>query len=207
MLFKIIAYTSITLLSAFGLLILLGLLLTDGHTEQPVEVQPSTGDKPNPTPLAVVQQIKLLSELNTGISFVQTVVTVMDKSELLGFSVGSAEILYVAAGQVRAGVDLSEISESDISSDGVIHVRLPKAKILSSQLDIENSYAYDVRESFLFAPDTISLQSEAQRIALDRVVSAALKGGILKASADNAAQVVEKFLEGFLGEDVIVETT
>lgn len=207
MLFKIIAYTSITLVSAFALLLLLGLLLADGHSEQPVEVQSATENISNPTPLAVVQQIKLLSELNAGISFVQTVVTVMDKNELLGFSVGSAEILYVAAGQVRAGVDLSEINESDISSDGVIHVRLPKAKILSSQLDIENSYAYDVRESFLFSPDTISLQSEAQRIALDRVVSAALKGGILKASADNAAQVVEKFLEGFLGEDVIVETT
>lgn len=207
MLFKLAAYTSMTLVSAFMLLLALGLLLTEDQPEHAVEIQPESELELDPTPIAVVEQIKLLSELNTGISFVQTVVTVMEKSELFGISVGSAEILYVAAGQVRAGVDLSQITESDITSDGVIRVRLPKAKILSSQLDIENSYAYDVRESFLFAPDTISLHSEAQKIALDRVVSAALKGGILKASADNAAQVLEKFLEGFLGEDVIVEAT
>ena len=207
MLFKLAAYTSMTLVSAFTLLLALGLLLTEDIPEHAVEIQPKSELELDPTPVAVVEQIKLLSELNTGISFVQTVVTVMEKSELLGFSVGSAEILYVAAGQVRAGVDLSQINESDITSDGVIRVRLPKAKILGSQLDIENSYAYDVRESFLFAPDTISLHSEAQKIALDRVVCAALEGGILKASADNAAQVVEKFLEGFLGEDVIVEAT
>lgn len=207
MLFKIVAYTSIALVSAFFLLVLLGLLLIEDHSPQPVEVQSERKQESTPTPFAVVEQIKLLSELNTGISFVQTVVTVMDKNELFGMTVGSSEILYVAAGQVRAGVDLSEIDESDISFDGVIHVCLPKAKIFSSQLDIENSYAYDVRESFLFAPDTISLQSDAQKIALDRIVSAALKRGILKASGENAALVVEKFLESFLGEDVIVEAT
>lgn len=207
MLFKIVAYTSITLVSAFVLLVLACLLLTEGDSTQAVEVQPGSAPENPRTPLAVIEQIKLLSELNTGISFVQTVVTVMDRNELFGVPVGSAEILYVAAGQVRAGIDLSEIDESDISSDGVIRVRLPKPKILSSQLDMENSYAYDVRESFLFAPDAVSLQEEAQKLALERVVCSALEGGILKASADNAAQVVEKFLEGFLGEDVIVETT
>jgi hypothetical protein len=52
---------------------------------------------------------------------------------------------------------------------------------------MESSYAYDVRESFLFAPDALSLQQEAQELSLKRVVYEALKGGIMKASADNAA--------------------
>ena len=47
---------------------------------------------------------------------------------LAGYVIGSTNLLYLAYGEVRAGVDLDQISEADIQlNDAAISITLPPA--------------------------------------------------------------------------------
>ena len=49
---------------------------------------------------------------------------------LAGYVIGSTNLLYLAYGEVRAGVDLDQISEADIQlNDAAISITLPPPQI------------------------------------------------------------------------------
>ena len=155
----------------------------------------------------VVKKVQSLKELHTGSSWIQTVVAYEEKNEVLGISVGSAKMMYVAFGEVRAGVDLSELDDNQVwMNKDTIRVRLPAVKILDSKIDVDQSFVYDVRTSLILAPDTTLLQSDAERVALKKIVETAVEEGLLDVATENAVHVVKGLLEGFvMGKDVIVE--
>ena len=155
----------------------------------------------------VVKKVQSLKELHTGSAWIQTVVAYEEKNEVLGIPVGSAKMMYVAFGEVRAGVDLSELDDNQIwMNKDTIRVRLPAVKILDSKIDVDQSFVYDVRTSLILAPDTTLLQSDAERVALKKIVETAVEEGLLDVATENAVDVVRELLEGFvMGKDVIVE--
>ena len=114
-------------------------------------------------------------------------------------------MLYIAVGEVRAGVDLGQLSSEDIKvQHNTLHIQLPAVKVLDFKLDVEQSRIYDVRRSLFLAPDASLLHQDIQRQALEQTREAALKSGILVTAEQNVVRMV-KGLFSDLGYTVVVE--
>nr|MDJ0708509.1 DUF4230 domain-containing protein [Leptolyngbyaceae cyanobacterium MO_188.B28] len=75
----------------------------------------------------VVRQIREASELTTAVFAMEAVVPTSSDRTLVGYVIGKTNLLYLAYGEVRAGVDLSELADDNVWTieDGSIRVLLP----------------------------------------------------------------------------------
>jgi hypothetical protein len=157
----------------------------------------------------VVQQLRGASELTTAIFAMEAVVPTRSDRTLAGYVIGSTNLLYLAYGEVRAGVDLSQITTADIDlSDSAIAITLPPPKILDSKLDLNRSNVYDYDRGFWgFGPDNApELQELAQQEALSKIEAAACSEGLLEEANGRAEMVVEQLLSTAGFETVTVIT-
>nr|WP_290665536.1 DUF4230 domain-containing protein [Ardenticatena sp.] len=168
--------------------------------------------QPTPTPridirAVIVRQVRGASELTTALYSMETIVAQSQARELLGVQVGETKMIYVAYGEVRAGVDLSEIDASNVQvvSDTVT-IRLPPPKILDAKIDVERSYVYDFDKS-LFGPVDPTMQSRAEQLALEKIRRAACENGILEEANTRAEIAVRALLEAASFRRVRVITT
>ncbi len=167
---------------------------TSSPTPTPT-LSPTSTSSPTSTPTprpVIIEHIRAASELVTVHYTVQKVVESFRENQmwtsrietLLGVS--GQRVLLVAYGEVRAGLDLSQIEEGDVIVDGEqVAVVLPMAEILSSKLDNEKTYVYDY-EKGIFSPDDPGLFDEVRQIAEKEIVEAALEDGILDKAQTNA---------------------
>ena len=87
--------------------------------------------EPQPAPKVdvrsiVVKQVQDASELTTAIFTMEAVVPTQQDSTVGGLVIGSTKLLYIAHGEVRAGIDLSKISVADVQAVGeTLTVKLP----------------------------------------------------------------------------------
>lgn len=157
----------------------------------------------------VVQQVRGMSELTTAIYTMQTVVPTKRDRTVAGYVVGTTTLLYIAQGEVRAGVDLSQISQANVESiNGTIRLRLPPPRILDSKIDVNHSSVYDYDRGFLgLGPDVApELQQLAQRQTLQTIVASACEQGILQEANDRARLVVGQLLTTAGYANAVVET-
>jgi len=157
----------------------------------------------------VVQQLRGASELTTAIFAMEAVVPTRSDRTVAGYVIGSTNLLYLAYGEVRAGVDLSQISPADIQlGDSAIAITLPSPKILDSKLDLTRSTVYDYDRGFLgFGPDNApELQQMAQQDALAKIEAAACSEGILVDANRRAETVVSQLLSSAGFETITVNT-
>ncbi len=159
-------------------------------------------DKPQPEPKVdlrsmVVQQVRNASELTTAVYTMETVVPTSRDRTVGGYVVGTTTLLYIAYGEVRAGVDLSALQATDVRVSGdSITLRLPSPKILDSKIDVNRSKVYDYDRGFMgLGPDVApELQDLAQRKTLEKIVESACTGGILNQASDRAKLVIGQLL-------------
>jgi Protein of unknown function (DUF4230) len=155
----------------------------------------------------VVKQVQDASELTTAIFTMEAVVPTQQDNNVGGLVIGSTKLLYIAYGQVRAGVDLSQIKPTDVVPTPTgFSVRLPAARLLDSKIDVSRSNVYDYNRGFMgLGPDTApTLQTLAQQKALEKIVDAACREGILQKASDRARLVVSQ-LVNLPGQQVTVE--
>ena len=165
----------------------------------------------------VVQQVRDISELSTAVFNMEAVVPSRRDRTLGNLTVGSTTLLYIAYGEVRAGIDLSQLQPSDVTRSVTpqgdqLTITLPPAQILDQKIDINRSSVYDYDRGFLnLGPDSaIELQSVASQAALNKIVTAACQQGILDQASDTARLVVSQLMATAgqsTGQSVIVETT
>jgi len=163
---------------------------------------------------AVVNRMQGVSELTTSVFTIQSVVPAEKDRKLGNLTVGTTRLLYVAQGEVRAGVDLSAVTAEDVTvekeTDSVV-VKIPAAEILDSKLDVQESRVYDYDRGFLnLGPDAApQLQSLAQQKTLDKAVSAACSQGILNQARDRAEMTIEQLLtaSGYSNVKVVSEVS
>jgi hypothetical protein len=156
----------------------------------------------------VLQQVREASELTTAVYTMQAVVPTSQDAALGGVVVGTTKLLYIAHGEVQAGVDLGKLTGTNLQVSGnTVRVRLPAPQILNSKIDVNRSNVYDYNRGFLgLGPDTApELQMLAQRKALQTVVTAACGDGILQRANDRAKFVVTSLLTTAGFEAVNVE--
>jgi hypothetical protein len=165
-------------------------------------------------PTMVVNRIQGVSELTTAVFTMQSIVPTEKDRKLGNFTVGTTRLLYVAQGEVRAGVDLGAVTAEDVTveeeTDSVV-VKIPAAEILDSKLDVRESRVYDYDRGFLnLGPDAAAqLQSLAQQKTLNQVVSAACNQGILNQARDRAEMTIEELLtaSGYRNVKVVSEVS
>jgi hypothetical protein len=160
----------------------------------------------------VVEQIRLASELTTAVFTMEAVVPAQSDRKIGNYTVGKTNLLYIAYGEVRAGVNLEEIGAADVSpsADGTsVVLTLPAAKLLDTKIDVARSSVYDYSRGFLnLGPDRApELQSAAQQEALIEIEKAACDQNILNQANDRAELVVTQLLQSAGFETVTVETS
>ncbi|MEM1240079.1 MAG: DUF4230 domain-containing protein [Cyanobacteria bacterium P01_H01_bin.26] len=152
----------------------------------------------------VVNQVQGASELTTAIFSMEAVVPTESNRTVGNYVIGQTNLLYIAHGEVRAGIDLSAISEANIevvddSGDlpPSLVVNLPAPKILDSKLDVTRSDVYDYDRGFLqLGPDRApELQTLAQQEALKRIRQGACDEGILTMASERAEVTMRQLIE------------
>ena len=146
-------------------------------------------------PQVQIKDIQNLKELAT-VKYVTEVIVPTSKARRL---VSDSKLLYIARGEVQAGIDLIELKEEDIKNNieqNSIKVTLPVAKILNKKIDVDASYVYSYDNGFLnFDSETgHKLQTQAQRDGLEKMVDAACKSDIITNANNNAKVAIEKFI-------------
>lgn len=164
----------------------------------------------------IVQQIRQSSELTTASFTMQAVVPAQQDATVSGFVFGTTKLLYIAHGEVKAGVDLARLdpaqiqlraTEADNGSVNGVRIQLPIAQVLDQKIDVNRSQVYDYNRGFLgLGPDTgPALQSLAQQTALLTITTAACEAGILERASDRAKLVVTQLLQAAGHQNVVVE--
>ncbi|NET87155.1 MAG: DUF4230 domain-containing protein [Kamptonema sp. SIO1D9] len=161
-------------------------------------------------PTQIVSKLRGASELTTAVFAMEAVVPARQDRKLGKIVVGSTTLLYIAYGEVRAGVDLSELETEDIAvTDERIEVILPPPQILDSKIDVNRSRVYDYNRGFLgLGPDVApELQTLAQQTTLQRIVTTACSDGVLKEANDRAQLTVTQLLSTTGYKQVEVKTS
>ncbi len=156
----------------------------------------------------VVDQIQGVSELTTAIFAMEAVVPASRDRKLGNYVIGRTTLLYIAYGEIRAGIDLSHVTSDDVQIAGSsLRLRLPPPEVLDSKIDVNKSRVYDYDRGFLgLGPDTApELQELAQRETLQRILEAACDSGVLDEANERAEAAVGQFLESTGYEDVTIE--
>lgn len=149
-----------------------------------------------PNPVVIVEEINSLSRLETSVYSFQDILQIERNQDLL-FGVFGESLLFVAYGDVIAGVDLSKMSTDDLQvvSPTKVIVRLPEAEIFLTDLDNDRSYVAN-RDLGLFTRGNAELETKIRQEAENQMLEAALADGIL----ENANEEARNFMGNFLGQ-------
>lgn len=157
----------------------------------------------------VVNKVRGASELTTAVFTMEAVVPTRQDRKLAGYTVGTTTLLYIAYGEVRAGVDLKDLKADNVKViNDTIQLQLPPPRILDSKIDVNRSSVYDYDRGFLgLGPDTApQLQTLAQQETLKKIVTTACQSNLLAQANDRAQLVVEKLLNTAGYKQVEVKT-
>ena len=161
-------------------------------------------------PTLVVKQIKGVEELTTTVYTMETTVPTSAERKLGDFVLATTQLLYIGHGEVRAGIDLSQITTEDIKVSGnKIVINLPPPQILDSKIDVHQSRIYDYDRGFLnLGPDVApDLQILAQQQTLAKIVTTACQEGILDTANEKAKDAIAQLFANTNYEQIEINTT
>lgn len=175
----------------------------------PPEPEPESVEIVRPTP-SVVTALRDLARLESAEAHVERVVDLRDRQSVFFGTVDADDaILLVAAGDIVAGVDLSQLPDDAIEADITAHrvrIRLPPAQVFSARLDNQRTYVH-TRTTDVLARRSQTLETRARQEAERTLQAAALEGGLLTRADRNAARTVESLVRSLGYTDVDVQVT
>ena len=162
------------------------------------------GDWPTPLPdgEAVVLAMQSVARLETAQFTIEKVIIKEQGQGALGALFGD-RVIFVAHGEVIAGVDLSKLVQGDVAvlPNGRAFVTLPAAEILVTTIDNDKSYVVD-RQTGLLTKGNINLETEARQEAQHEIENAALEAGVLDQAQKNAETYLRQLLSALGYTDV-----
>lgn len=162
-----------------------------------------------PIPTLVVERLRQVKELHTVTFTSESLIPATAERTIGELVVGKTELLYLAYGEVRAGIDLTQLDASSVqASETGIEIILPPAQILDSKIDVHRSRVYHYHRGFLnLGPDQgPELQSLAQRRALQRLVATACSAGVLEQANDETRTLVSQLFQDAGYDQIQVKT-
>ncbi len=158
-----------------------------------------------PDPVTIMREINNLARLETAEYLPEKILSADTGPTFLGLF--DDNLLFVARGQVIAGVDLANLTQADIQAVTfqTVTIRMPAAEIFVATLDNENSYVADRdigigRRIGGIDPD---LETRVRREAVSAIEEAALEAGILELADENARNVIEGILKAVGFQEVV----
>lgn len=158
---------------------------------------------------AVIRQIQALNRLEATTYLTEQVITAEQGGNAFYNFFRGDKLLLVASGEVIAGFDLTRLRPEDVqvSPDGqTTTVNLPPAQVLISRLDNEKTRVYS-RDTGIFTAGNPGLESEARRVAEQRIVQAACDGGILKRAVEDGQRNIENLVKALGTKNVVVNAS
>jgi hypothetical protein len=147
---------------------------------------------------ALVTRVRALNRLETTAMRVVHVSTITQEYELVPNALAGDQLTFLAAGDVIAGIDLSQLRKEDVrrEADGTIVVRLPPPQILVTRLDNRESRVINRKTGFLRRAD-VHMEGRARQYAEQGIRNEALKKGVLTLASQNAEVKVAELLHMF----------
>ncbi len=161
---------------------------------------------PEPQPIVItIESITPLGELATVKYKVMADITneriPNDIRKNLG---GKEQIVMLVYGDVKAGFDLSKLSDENLWVDGKrVQLVLPDPEILSTSIDYDRTRIITYRKSFLVGNDP-ALQQETLGMAKDAMIKSALEGDVLQMARQYGQLFFENHLRSLGFEEVKV---
>ncbi len=157
-----------------------------------------------PSPITVIRDMRSLARLETIQFTVEKVITA-EKNQGALESLFGDRLIFVAHGNVIAGIDMAKLGAGDLDyRDGLLVVRLPQPEVFVSALDNEKSYVYD-RDTGLLTKGDIHLEFAARLSAEKEIEKAAIEDRILELARQNAESYLSRLLGDLGFPDVIFE--
>jgi len=157
-----------------------------------------------PDPITIIRDVRSLARLETIQYTVEKVITSETGQGPFGALFGD-KLIFVAHGQVIAGVDMSKLGADDLEvRNGVLHVRMPEPEIFIVALDNEKSYVYD-RSTGLLTKGDVNLEANARQVAEQEIGKAALEDNIINLARQNAENYLLRLFTSLGYPDVIFE--
>ncbi len=151
-----------------------------------------------PDPVTIVREVNQIARLETA-SFIGEKVIVAEKNTDTLFGLFEESIVFIAYGEVIAGVDLEKIRPEDIQviNPTTVQVHLPDPEILVVALDNERSSVVDRDQGLLvgFTGVDPQLESQVRREGEKALEEAALEFGLLREAEENARAYLSNLLE------------
>ncbi|MCC6614688.1 MAG: DUF4230 domain-containing protein [Anaerolineae bacterium] len=146
------------------------------------------------TATVILERIQALAELTTTrYNFSGLVTSERQMPPLLQLIYGERQVL-VAVGTIEAGVDLRHLTSDSIQLVGnTMQITLPPAQLQSCAIDESKTYVMQ-RDTGIFAPESLSLDSDARRFAIAQFRDQALESGVLQQAQDEARTVITQMM-------------
>lgn len=160
-----------------------------------------------PDPVTIVREINDMARLETASVSLEKLVTAKQNDDVLWGALGET-MIFVAYGDVIAGVDMAKIEIGDLQvvDPITVMVNLPETEILVTRLDNERSYVADRDTGLLlsvFGNSDPQLETQVRQVAEREILTAALAGDLMQRADVNAHQYMQEFLVGLGFENVI----
>jgi hypothetical protein len=150
-----------------------------------------------PDPVIIVTEIQDLARLETASYTFEKVIRAERGDQRLLWGAFGESLLFVAHGEVVAGVDLAQMSTSDLQvvDPQTVMIHLPPAEIFSVRLDNERSYVANRDTGLLTGADPY-LETEVRQAAEAELRAAAEESDIISRANTNAEAYMRSFLRG-----------
>lgn len=204
----LVSSTGIAIITLLGLL---GIWRTSTRFINIIEefFRPSLANSQINVPTLIIDRIRGVSELTTAVFVMEAVVPTSQERKLGDIVVATTKLVYIAQGEVKAGIDLSKLTHDDVKlANNIVEIQLPPPQILDRKIDVERSKVYDYDRGLLgLGPDVApDLQTLAQRQTLSKIVAAACSRGLLEEANQRADLALTQLLTT-AGYQVKVKTT
>ncbi|MCB9602399.1 MAG: DUF4230 domain-containing protein [Sandaracinus sp.] len=154
---------------------------------------------------ATVTAIRDLARLQTATFHMERVIDLQQRQQaLFGLVEVQDAILLVAAAEVSAGVDLTQMRDGDVTIEPDARratIVLPAPEIFDARLDNERTYVH-TRQTDTLARRSDTLETRARRAAEDDLERAAVDAGILERARENARAAITTLVRA-LGYDEV----
>jgi hypothetical protein len=171
---------------------------------------PTPTNTPLPPPVVNIQEITAQAQLVTV--EIGTVTEIYNETAAQGWLdefLGNRErLLMLVYGDVKAGFDLSKLSEDDLWSEGTrVRLVLPAPEILATTIDFERTHIVFYEDALLLDETNPNIQGEALKQAQEAIEQAALEEGALERANEYGKLYFENFLYdlGFTDVEVVVD--
>lgn len=155
----------------------------------------------------VIREIRALSKLETGSLRVEKVIALRDHQRRLhGLVEADDALLFVAAGEVVMGVDLTKLGPEDVRFDsktGVASIDLPTVEVLSTRFDESKSYVH-TRNTDALARRNEGLEAAARRDALAAFATAGRDASAIESAKASAERQLRALAKAWGAKDLVL---